>query len=281
LKKVDASEITALVSRLYLEANFVLPADVVACLEGALKREESPLGRNVLETLLKNAEIAARERVPLCQDTGLAVVFAEVGQELHITGGSLQEAVDAGVARAQREGYLRASVARDPIFERINTGDNTPAMLHIESVPGEELKLTVLPKGAGSENMSRLAMLKPSDGVEGMTRFILETVQAAGANPCPPIFLGIGVGGTMDRAALLSKKALLRPAGSANSDPNLAGLESRILDQVNALGLGPGGFGGTVTCLGVAIEESPCHIASFPVAVNIQCNSARRASGSL
>ena len=278
---MDASEITALVSRLYLEANFVLPADVVTCLKGAFKREESPLGRNVLEALLKNAEIAACERVPLCQDTGLAVVFAEIGQELHITGGFLEEAVDMGVARAQAEGYLRASVVRDPIFERDNTGDNTPAMLHIDSVSGEELKLTVLPKGAGSENMSRLAMLKPSDGVDGMTRFIIETVLAAGANPCPPIFLGIGVGGTMDRAALLSKKALLRPAGSANSDPNLASLESRILDHVNALGIGPGGFGGTVTCLGVAIEESPCHIASFPVAVNIQCNSARRASGNL
>jgi fumarate hydratase subunit alpha len=281
LKQVEAREITALVSRLYLEANFVLPADVVACLEAALKREESPLGRNVLETLLKNAEIAARERVPLCQDTGLAVVFAEVGQELHISGGSLDEAVDAGVARAQAEGYLRASVVKDPIFERVNTTDNTPAMLHIESVQGQELKLTVLPKGAGSENMSRLAMLKPSDGVDGMMQFILETVQAAGANPCPPIFLGIGVGGTMDRAALLSKKALLRPAASASKNPKLAGLETRILDQINALGIGPGGFGGTVTCLGVAIEESPCHIASLPVAVNIQCNSARRASGSL
>lgn len=281
MKQVEAREITALVSRLYLEANFVLPADVVACLEAALKREESPLGRNVLETLLKNAEIAARERVPLCQDTGLAVVFAEVGQELHISGGSLDEAVDAGVARAQAEGYLRASVVKDPIFERVNTTDNTPAMLHIESVQGQELKLTVLPKGAGSENMSRLAMLKPSDGVDGMMQFILETVQAAGANPCPPIFLGIGVGGTMDRAALLSKKALLRPAASASKNPKLAGLETRILDQINALGIGPGGFGGTVTCLGVAIEESPCHIASLPVAVNIQCNSARRASGSL
>lgn len=281
MKEVEASEITALVSRLYQEANFILPADVVACLEDALAREESTLGRDVLKTLLRNAEIAARERVPLCQDTGLAVVFAEAGQDLHITGGSLREAVDAGVAQAHSKGFLRASVAGDPIYERGNTLDNTPAMLHVDMVPGDELKITVLPKGAGSENMSRLAMLKPSDGVEGMTRFILETVEAAGANPCPPIFLGIGVGGTMDMAAHLSKKALLRPAGSAHADERLAALERDILDKVNALGVGPGGFGGTVTCLGVAIEDFPCHIASFPVAVNIQCNSARRASGSL
>jgi len=281
VREIDASEITALVSRLYQEANFSLPADVIATLEAALSREESPIGREVIETLFKNAAIAARERVPLCQDTGVAAVFAEVGQEAVITGGSFAEAVDAGIARAQDEGYLRASVVSSPCFDRSNTGDNTPAMLHVELVEGDGISVTVLPKGGGSENMSRLAMLKPADGIEGLVDFVVETVELAGGNPCPPIFLGVGVGGTMDRVALLSKMALLRPAGEPNGDPRLVQLESEILDAVNSLGIGPGGFGGTVTCLGVALEESPCHIASLPVAVNIQCNSARRASGSI
>ncbi|MBI5869537.1 MAG: fumarate hydratase [Actinobacteria bacterium] len=281
MREIDVSEVTALVSRLYQEANTVLPADVTAALQEALSREESPIGREVIETLLKNAAIAGRERVPLCQDTGIAAVFAEVGQEAVLTGGSFAAAVDAGIARAREEGYLRASVVRGPCFDRANTGDNTPAMLHTELVEGDGISITVLPKGAGSENMSRLAMLKPADGVEGLVDFVVETVELAGGNPCPPIFLGIGVGGTMDRAALLAKMALLRPAGTPSSDPRLAALEADILDAVNRLGIGPGGFGGTVTCLGVALEETPCHIASLPVAVNIQCNSARRASGSI
>ncbi|MDO8736660.1 MAG: fumarate hydratase [Thermoleophilia bacterium] len=281
MREIDVSEVTTLVSRLYQEANFALPVDVTAALEAALSREESPIGREVIETLLKNATIAARERVPLCQDTGIAAVFAEVGQEACLTGGSFAAAVDAGIARARDEGYLRASVVSGPCFERANTGDNTPAMLHTEIVEGDGISITVLPKGAGSENMSRLAMLKPADGIEGLVDFVVETVELAGGNPCPPIFLGVGVGGTMDRVALMSKMALLRSAGEPNSDPGLARLESEILDAVNALGIGPGGFGGTVTCLGVALEESPCHIASLPVAVNIQCNSARRAFGSI
>ncbi|MHB1391392.1 MAG: fumarate hydratase [Thermoleophilia bacterium] len=281
MREIAAAEISALVARLYQQANFDLPPDVIALLEGALVMEESPQGREVLSTLLKNADIAGRKRVPLCQDTGLAVVFAAVGQELHITGATLQQAVDAGVAQAQDEGYLRASVVESPCFDRVNTGDNSPAMLHTELVTGDGLLITVLPKGAGSENMSRLAMLKPADGAEGLVAFVVETVERAGANPCPPIFLGVGLGGTMDRAALLAKQALLRPAGSGHADPRLARLEQQILTAVNALGIGPGGFGGTVTCLGVAIEEYPCHIASMPVAVNIQCNAARRASGSL
>jgi len=279
--EIDVSEVTALVSRLYQEANFTLPADVTAALEAALSREESPIGREVIETLLKNAAIAARERVPLCQDTGIAAVFAEVGQEVCLTGGSFAAAVDTGIAQAREEGYLRASVVRDPCYERANTGDNTPAMLHTELVEGDGITITVLPKGAGSENMSRLAMLKPADGIERLIDFVVETVELAGGKPCPPIFLGVGVGGSMDRAALLAKMALLRPAGAPNSDSRLARLESDIMDGVNALGIGPGGFGGTVTCMGVALEEAPCHIASLPVAVNIQCNSARRASGSI
>lgn len=281
MREVDVSEVTALVSRLYQEANFNLPPDVVAALESALELEESLLGREVLETLLKNAEIAARERVPLCQDTGLAAVFAEVGQEVCFTGGPFRQAVDAGVAKAWQDGYLRASVVSSPCHDRANTGDNTPAMLHTELVAGDTVRITVLPKGAGSENMSRLAMLKPAEGIAGLVDFVVETVEKAGGNPCPPIFLGVGVGGTMDRAALLSKLALLRPAASPNPDERLARLELEIRDSVNALGIGPGGFGGSITCLGVALEEYPCHIASLPVAVNIQCNSARRATGSI
>ncbi|MCL4474030.1 MAG: fumarate hydratase [Actinobacteria bacterium] len=281
MREIDVSEVTALVSRLYQEANFSLPADVIAALQAALAREESPLGRDVIETLLKNAGIAASERVPLCQDTGLAAVFAEVGQDVHFTGGAFAAAVDRGIAESQAEGYLRASVVSGACFDRTNSGDNTPAMLHTELVEGDGVRITVLPKGGGSENMSRLAMLKPADGIEGIIDFVVGTVERAGANPCPPIFLGVGIGGTMDRAALLSKQALLRPAGSPNADGRVRQLEADILDKVNALGIGPGGFGGTVTCLGVAIEEYPCHIASLPVAVNIQCNSARRAAGSL
>lgn len=281
MREIDSGEVAALVSRLYQEANFALPPDVTAALEKALAREESALGREVIETLIENAGIAAGDRVPLCQDTGLAVVIARIGQEVCFSGGSFAEAVNAGVAKAQAEGFLRASVVASPCFDRKNTGNNTPAILHTDIVDGDEFTISVLPKGAGSENMSRLAMLKPADGISGLIDFVVETVELAGANPCPPIFLGVGVGGTMDRAALLSKMALLRPAGAPNTDERLAKLESDILEKVNALGIGPGGFGGTVTCLGVALEEFPCHIASLPVAVNIQCNSARRASGSL
>ena len=281
MREIAASEVSTLVSKLYQEANFNLPPDVVAALEQALSKEESPPGREVLKALLENARTASGKRVPLCQDTGLAVAFVEIGQDVRLTGAGLQEAVDAGVAQAQQEGYLRASVVRGPCFDRVNTGDNSPAMMHVELVPGDRFTVTVLPKGAGSENMSRLAMLKPADGVEGIVDFVRETVKRAGASPCPPVFLGIGVGGTMDRAALLAKKALLRPAGEAHPDPRLAGLEQRIMGEINDLGIGPGGLGGTVSCLGVSIEEFPCHIASLPVAVNIQCNSARRASGSI
>ena len=281
MREIAAAAVSDIVANLYQEANFSLPSDVVAALETALAAEESEQGRAVLETLLENSRIAARNRVPLCQDTGLAVVFVELGRDVHISGASLAAAVDDGVARAQREGYLRASVVSGPCFRRENTGDNTPAILHLELADGDGLRVTVLPKGAGSENMSRLAMLKPSDGVPALIDFAVETVSRAGASPCPPVFLGLGVGGTMDLAATLSKKALLRPAGQPHPDPELAALEQQIMMHVNDLGIGPGGFGGRVTCLGVAVEDAPCHIASLPVAVNIQCNSARRASGSL
>ncbi len=281
MREVDATEVTRLVSTLYQNANFYLPDDVVAALKAALAAEESPPGREVLETLIENAKLAAKNRVPLCQDTGIAAVFIKLGRDVHISGGSLSGAVDAGIAAAQKEGRLRASVVAGSCFDRRNTGDNTPAVTHVEMIEGGAVQVTVLPKGAGSENMSRVAMLKPSDGVRGLVDFAVETVDLAGANPCPPVFLGVGAGGTMDRAALLAKLALLRPAGISNPDPELAQLEREILDRVNALGIGPGGFGGAVTCLGVAIEEAPCHMASLPVAVNVQCNSFRRAAGSI
>lgn len=279
MRELPAGDVTALVSQLYQNANFDLPADVVGALERALSRERSSHGRDVLEALLANAEIAGRERVPLCQDTGAAVVFVELGKQVLITGASLQQAVNNGIADACSEGRLRASMVADPCFERRNTGDNTPAVLHIELVEGDGVAVTVLPKGAGSENMSRMAMLKPHDGPQGLVDLALETVELGGANACPPIFLGIGVGGTMDRAAYLGKKALLRNAGEANVDPRLAELEQRVMEAVNSLGIGPAGLGGSETCLGVAIEDYPCHIASLPVAITLQCNAARRARG--
>lgn len=281
MREVALADLSALVSRLYQEANFSLPADVIAALGAALDCEESPLGREVLQALLANAGLADGQRLPLCQDTGIAFVLVEVGQEVHFTGGILKEAIDAGIAAAVREGHLRASVVAGPCLDRTNTSDNTPAVLHVDLVAGDEVKVWVLPKGAGSENMSRVAMLKPGAGTEGVIEFIVAAVLEAGANPCPPVFLGVGIGGTMDKAVELSKRALLRPAGQPHPDPRLAALEADILERVDALGIGPGGFGGSVTCLGVAVEDYPCHIASLPVAVNIQCNSARRASGSL
>lgn len=277
MRELPAAEITSLVSRLYQDANINLPLDVVDALEKAQSREKSPQGREVLEALLANADIASRERVPLCQDTGVAVVFAEVGSQVSISGATLAQAVNAGIAEACREGRLRASVVADPCFERRNTGDNTPAVLHTEIVEGDSVTVTVLPKGAGSENMGRVAMLKPHDGAQGIVDLAVETVRRGGAHACPPLFLGIGVGGTMDMAALLGKKALLRSAGKGNADARLAELERRIMEEVNGLGIGPAGLGGSETCLGVAIEDYPCHIASLPVAVTMQCNSARRA----
>lgn len=281
MRDIAAPELTALVAELYQQANYFLPEEVLSCLRQALDEEESLVGRNVLETLIQNAAIAARERVPLCQDTGVAVVFVEMGQDARLVGATLEEAVDAGIRRAVAEGYLRASVVTDPVFDRANSGDNTPAVTHVDLAAGNGIRVTVLPKGAGSENKSRVAMLNPHDGAAGIADFVVETVERAGAAACPPLFLGIGIGGTMDHAALLSKKALLRPAGSPNPEPPLAELEAEIRARVNALGIGPGGLGGTVTCLGAAIETAPCHIASLPVSVSIQCNSARRATGSL
>lgn len=281
MKEVAATDVSGLVARIYQDANFFLPDDVIAALEAAAVEEDSPAGREVLATLLENAAIAARERVPLCQDTGIAVVFVEMGQDLRLVGGTLAEAVDAGIRQAVADGYLRASVVADPLNERINTGDNTPAMLHTDIVAGESIRISVMPKGAGSENMSSVAMLKPHDGAAGLVDFAVAAVERAGASACPPLFLGVGVGGTIDQAALLSKKALLRPAGVPSPVAEIAAVENELVERVNALGIGPAGFGGTITCLGAAVEQLPCHIASLPVAVNLQCNSARRAVGEL
>ena len=280
MRTIFAAEITKAVAELCIRANYDLPADVHRAIEKALESEESPAGREVLAELLENARIAQSDEIPICQDTGVAVVFAEVGQEVAVAGGDLTEAIQAGVRRGYEEGYLRKSVVAHPL-ERINTGDNTPAVIHFEIVPGDRLRLIVAPKGAGSENMSAVRMLKPSDGVEGVKSFVLDTVTAAGANPCPPTVIGVGLGGTIEKAALLAKKALLRPLGRPSDNERDAALEADLLDLVNRTGIGPSGYGGRITALAVHVESHPCHIASLPVAVNIQCHAARHAEATL
>ena len=253
-----------------------LPADVKAALDQAEAAEPWPLARETLGLLQQNLVVAADKELPICQDTGMACVFIELGQDAHISG-DLTEAVNEGVRRGYEKAFLRKSITADPL-QRVNTGDNTPAFLTVHLVPGSGCKITVAPKGAGSENMSRLAMLKPADGVEGVKKFVLDTVEQAGANPCPPIVLGIGIGGSFDHCAALAKKALLRPLDKPNANPYYAALEKELLDAINATGFGPQGFGGATTCLGVAIEQKPTHVACLPVAVNISCHVTRRAS---
>jgi len=274
MKEVKTSDITQAVARLCQEANFVLGEDVLAALKKAEQTEQSPLGKEVLSRLIENARIAKEEHLPLCQDCGVAVVFLEIGQDVHITG-DLYAAVEEGVRRGYAEGYLRKSVVNKPFSTRTNTKDNTPPVVHTEIVPGERLKITVMPKGAGAENMSRLTMLKPSDGKQGIIDLVVKTVDEAGGSPCPPLIIGLGVGGTMEKTMLLAKKALLRKVAEPNPDSEIAELEREILTKVNALGIGPLGFGGTTTALAVHAEVMPAHIASLPVAVNLQCHSAR------
>lgn len=274
MRDVPVQAITETVRRLCVEANTRLGDDVVRAFERFRDTEESPTGRDVLEQLLENARIARDEGLPLCQDTGFAVVFVDLGQDVHLVGGDLYEAVNEGVRRGYEEGYLRKSIVADPL-RRKNTGDNTPAVVHVRVVPGDRVRITFAPKGGGSENMSGIAMLKPADGVEGVKRFVVERVREAGPNPCPPTIVGVGIGGTFEVAALLAKRALLRPVGEPNPDPFYADLERELLGRINALGIGPAGLGGTTTSLAVHIEAHPCHIASLPVAVNIQCHSAR------
>lgn len=275
MREISCQEITDTVARLCIEANYYLGEDVLDALRGAREKEVSPVGQAVLDQILQNAEIAACGELPLCQDTGLTVVFLELGQDVHVVGGNLNAAINEGVRKGYREGYLRKSVADKPFSARVNTRDNTPAVIHIEIVPGDKLKITVAPKGGGSENMSYLRMFSPAAGRQGIVDWVVECVDKSGANPCPPIIVGVGIGGTIDQTVLLAKKALLRPVGQPNPDPEVAEMEAEILGRVNKLGIGPQGLGGRVTALAVHIETFPCHIASLPAAVNIQCHSAR------
>ncbi len=275
MRDIEANAVTEAVSRLFQEANFELGEDVLAALKQARQEEVSPPGREVLERILENADIAARERIPLCQDCGVAVVFLELGQEVHITGGDLYKAVDEGVRRAYDKGYLRKSAVRQPFSARKNTGDNTPAIIYTEVVPGDRLKITAMPKGGGAENMTRLAMLLPARGRQGIIDFVVRTVEEAWSNPCPPVIIGVGIGGTAEKAMMLAKQALARKIGELSPDTENAELERDILSQVNNLGIGPMGYGGRITALAVHVESFPAHIASLPVAVNFQCHSAR------
>ncbi len=279
IREIPAAAITDAVEALCIEANTRLPADVKAALDAAEAAEPWPLAKETLGLLQQNLCVAKEKDLPICQDTGMACVFIELGQDAHIDG-DLTDAVNEGVRRGYEKAFLRKSITADPL-QRVNTGDNTPAFLTVHLVPGSGCKITVAPKGAGSENMSRLAMLKPADGVEGVKKFVLDTVEQAGANPCPPIVLGIGIGGSFDHCAALAKKALLRPLDEPNADPYYAVLEKELLDAINATGFGPQGFGGATTCLGVAIEQKPTHVACLPVAVNISCHVTRRASRTL
>lgn len=274
IREIDAETITNAIERLCIDAACDLGSDVERLIKRAVQQETSPRGRYILDQLIDNIHLARQHQMPICQDTGMAVVFVELGQDVHITGGYIIDAINEGVRRGYQKGYLRKSVVKDPL-ERINTGDNTPAIIHMEIVPGASLAITVAPKGFGSENMSALKMLKPADGVEGIKSFVLDTVKAAGGNPCPPVILGIGIGGTMEMAAYMAKKALLREAGQPSSDKRIALLEQELLQAINASGIGPQGLGGNTTALAVHIETFATHIAGLPVAINMQCHASR------
>lgn len=276
MRTIPAARITEAVARLCIRANTVLPPDVAAALEACRASEPWPLAGDTLDLLRDNLSQARERNLPICQDTGMACVFVELGQEVHIEG-NFEQAVHEGVRRGYGEGYLRKSMVADPL-RRVNTGDNTPAAITLRLVPGDKCAVTVAPKGFGSENMSRLAMLKPADGVEGVKRFVVETVRLAGPNPCPPVVLGVGLGGSFDKVAALAKHALLRPLDRPNPDPFYAQLEGELLEEINALGIGPQGFGGRTTCLGLAIEAAPTHVAGLPAAVNVSCHVTRRAA---
>ncbi len=273
MREIHVSEITKAVKDLAIRANTELGEDVLRAFERALEKEESPTGRDILKHLLENARIAREEQIPMCQDTGFAVVFVEIGQDVRLVGGGLKDAIEQGVREGYEEGYLRKSVCH--CFTRQNTGDNTPAIIHYDIVPGDRIKLVFAPKGGGSENMSRVTMLTPSVGLKGVKEFVVQRVKESGPNPCPPTIIGVGLGGTFEVAALLAKKALLRPLGSVNPDPELDEIEKSLLEEINRLGIGPQGLGGRITSLAVHVNMMPCHIASLPVAVNVQCHAAR------
>jgi fumarate hydratase subunit alpha len=274
LRRINTKRVTKAVKKLFIEANIVLSEDVVGALRHALSREESETGKQVLQKIIENADIARHKKMPICQDTGLAVVFVELGQDVHIVGGFLHAAIEEGVRQAYDEGYLRKSVC-DP-FNRKNTTNNLPAIIHIDIVAGDRMKIIAMPKGGGSENSSAAKMLTPAAGIDGIKKFVLETVDSAGANPCPPVIVGVGIGGSLEQACVMAKKSLLRPVGEANRvDVRIEQMEKELLDSINKLGIGPTGLGGRVTALAVNVEMMPCHIASLPVAVNIQCHVAR------
>ena len=274
MREIKASTITDVIERLCMEANQVLPQDIKDAISTCRSQEDGDIACGILDNIIENYQIAENEQVPICQDTGMACVFLEIGQDVHITDGDLTEAVNEGVRRGYTKGYLRKSVVKDPV-RRGNTGDNTPAMLYTEIVPGEQIKVTVGPKGFGSENMSAIRMFKPSAGIQGLKDFIIETVETAGPNPCPPMVVGVGIGGTFDKAALLAKKALMRPVDTSNPDPYYADLEKEMLQKINELGIGPQGFGGRTTAIGLNIETMPTHIAGMPCAINISCHVTR------
>ncbi|MCL5103433.1 MAG: fumarate hydratase [Armatimonadetes bacterium] len=277
MREIEAGLITEKVKSACIEACNVLPDDVLESLRKAVEAEESPTGRDVIGQLIENAEIAKSEETPICQDTGLTLVFVELGQDAHVVDGDLYEAINEGVRRGYDEGYLRKSIVRNPL-DRVNTRDNTPAVIHVDIVPGDQIKITIAPKGGGSENMSVARVMKPADGVEGVKQLVVETVRNAGPNPCPPVIVGVGLGGTLEKAALLSKKAILRRVGEPSANPTDAALERDLLRLVNDTGVGPSGLGGRVTALAVHVESYPCHIASLPVAITLQCHAARHRS---
>ncbi len=272
---IDAAEVTAAVKKLFMDCNYFIGADIMDALTNARNNETSPVGKSVLDQIIENDKIAAKEEIPLCQDTGMAVLFVEYGDRVCLKNGSFEDAVNEGVRQAYGEGYLRKSVVSDPVFDRVNTKDNTPAVIHTKIVNGDKIKITAGGKGFGSENMSAIKMLTPSYGVEGVKRFILDTVRIAGPNPCPPVVVGVGIGGTFERAAQLAKKATFRAINTSNPDSRYARLEEELLGEINKMGFGPAGLGGNTTALGVNIETSPTHIAGMPVAVNICCHAAR------
>jgi fumarate hydratase subunit alpha len=274
MREVNVKLVSDAVKDLSITTNCILGDEEVAYIKKMLKVEESPTGREILEMMLENARIAREEMIPICQDTGFTVVFLEVGQDVHFVGGDINEAIADGVRRGYTEGFLRKSILADPI-KRVNTGDNTPPLVHLSLVPGDRVGVTVAPKGGGSENMSAIKMLKPAEGIEGVKNFVVERVDAAGGNPCPPVVVGVGIGGTFEKVAYLAKKALLRPLGSRHADPFYAEVEEELLKRVNATGIGPQGLGGRVTALDVHIETFPCHIASLPAAVNLNCHASR------
>lgn len=275
MREFNVSDIIEPVRQLCIEANTVLPEDVKRYLLGAAKSEESPVGREILAQITENIDIACKEKLPICQDTGVAVLFVELGQDVCLVGGNFTDAINEGVRRGYTDGYLRKSIVDDPADARVNTKDNTPAIIHLDLVPGDKIKLTIAPKGGGSENMSTVKMMKPAEGLEGIKKFVVDWVHQAGGNPCPPVIVGIGIGGNFEHVAYLAKKALLRDIGSHNPNKRYADAEQEILDAINKTGVGPMGLGGRVTALAVMIETHPCHIASMPVAININCHAAR------